>query len=56
MDEIRRLRSFETPTEKRRRKARATAKRGRVRFRFHNDEKYPKEPKGAAPAADAPQA
>ena len=33
-----------------------TAKRGRVRFRFHNDEKYPKEPKGAAPAADAPQA
>jgi len=56
MDEIRRLRSFETPTEKRRRKARATAKRGRVRFRFHNDEKYPKEPKGGTPAADAPQA
>ena len=46
MDEIRRLRSFETPTEKRRRKARATAKRGRIRFRFINEESKHNKPKG----------
>lgn len=34
MDEVRRLRAFETPTEKRQRKARAAAKRGRYKFRF----------------------
>ena len=34
LDEVRRLRAFETPKERTRRKARATAKRGRVRFRF----------------------
>jgi small subunit ribosomal protein S21 len=34
MDEVRRLRAFETPTQKTRRKAKANAKRGRQRFRF----------------------
>ena len=34
LDEVRRLRAHETPKEKLQRKARATAKRGKVRFRF----------------------
>lgn len=34
LEEVRRLRAFETPMEKTRRKARAAAKRGKVRFRF----------------------
>lgn len=34
LDEIRRLRAFETPAERTRRKARAAAKRGRNRQRF----------------------
>lgn len=34
MDEVRRLRAFETPVQKTRRKAKANAKRGRVKFRF----------------------
>ncbi|MEM6911581.1 MAG: 30S ribosomal protein S21 [Verrucomicrobiota bacterium] len=34
LDEMRRRRAFETPTEARRRKARAAAKKGRVRFRL----------------------
>ncbi len=34
LEEIRRLRAFETPIERKRRKARAAAKRGRQRFRF----------------------
>jgi len=34
LEEVRRLRSFETPTQKTRRKARANAKRGRIKFRF----------------------
>ena len=33
LDEVRRLRAFETPLQKTRRKARAAAKRGRVKFR-----------------------
>jgi len=39
LDEVRRLRAFETPVERRRRKARAAAKRGRIKFRFSMDEK-----------------
>jgi small subunit ribosomal protein S21 len=35
MDEVRRLRAFETPTQKTRRKARAAAKKNRVKFRFN---------------------
>lgn len=34
MDEVRRLRAFETPTQKTRRKAKLTAKRAKAKFRF----------------------
>ncbi len=33
-EEIRRLRAFENPVTRTKRKARATAKRGKIRFRF----------------------
>jgi small subunit ribosomal protein S21 len=36
MDEVRRLRAFETPNQKVRRKAKANAKRAKLRFRFNN--------------------
>lgn len=59
MEEIRRLRSHETPTERRRRKARATAKRGKIKFRYVNEEKkaalqakYDAEQAAKAAAAD----
>jgi small subunit ribosomal protein S21 len=40
LEEVRRLRAFETPAERSRRKARSAAKRGRVKFRFSmNDAK-----------------
>src|ERR1700730_3953122 len=35
LEEVRRLRAFETPSQKSRRKAKANAKRGRSRFRFN---------------------
>ncbi|MEA3186566.1 MAG: small subunit ribosomal protein [Chthoniobacter sp.] len=35
MDEVRRLRAFETPTQKTRRKAKATAKRNKMKHRFN---------------------
>ena len=41
IEEMRRRRSFETPVQRTKRKARATAKRGRQRFRFTMEE--PKE-------------
>ena len=34
MEEVRRLRAFETPSQKVRRKAKAAAKRGKMKFRF----------------------
>lgn len=34
MDEVRRLRAFETPNQKTRRKAKANAKRAKMKFRF----------------------
>ncbi len=34
LEEMRRLRSFETPTQRTKRKARAAAKRNRMKFRF----------------------
>ena len=34
MEEVRRLRAFETPTQRAKRKARATAKRNKNRFRW----------------------
>ena len=48
LEEVRRLRSHETPKERTRRKARAAAKRGKIRFRFT----MPKAPAAeGAPAA-----
>ena len=47
LEEVRRLRAHETPKERSRRKARASAKRGKIRFRFT----LPKAPEGAAPTA-----
>ena len=44
LDEMRRLRSFETPTQKAKRKARANAKRNKNRFRFTLND--PKPPRG----------
>jgi small subunit ribosomal protein S21 len=35
MDEVRRLRAFETPTQKSRRKAKANAKRAKMKLRFN---------------------
>jgi small subunit ribosomal protein S21 len=35
LEEVRRLRAFETPSQKTRRKAKANAKRGRTKFRFN---------------------
>lgn len=44
IEEMRRLRAFETPTQKAKRKARATAKRNRGnRFRFTLKDSKPKE-------------
>ena len=34
LEEVRRLRAFETPIQRTRRKAKAAAKRGKIRFRF----------------------
>jgi small subunit ribosomal protein S21 len=34
LEEVRRLRAHETPNQRLKRKARATAKRGKIRFRF----------------------
>ena len=34
LEEVRRLRAHETPKERSRRKARASAQRGKIRFRF----------------------
>lgn len=34
LEEVRRLRAHETPIERTRRKARAAAKRGKIRYRF----------------------
>jgi len=35
LDEVRRLRAFETPTQKARRKAKNNAKRSKMKLRFH---------------------
>jgi small subunit ribosomal protein S21 len=35
LEEVRRLRAFETPSQKHRRKAKANAKRVRTKFRFN---------------------
>ena len=41
LEEVRRLRSHETPKERLKRKARAAAKRGKVRFRFSMNKPAP---------------
>ncbi len=46
LDEVRRLRAFETPKERTRRKARAAAKRGKVRFRFQMNKPQPAAAQG----------
>ena len=47
MDEVRRLRAYETPSQRLKRKAKANAKRGKVKFRFNPN-------LGAPPAAAVP--
>jgi len=47
LEEMRRLRSHETPTERSKRKARATAKRGKIRFRFNANKPATLEPASA---------
>jgi small subunit ribosomal protein S21 len=49
-EEMRRLRSHETPVQRTKRKARAAAKRGKIRFRFTN------KPPVAPESAEAPVA
>jgi small subunit ribosomal protein S21 len=49
-EEVRRLRAHETPKERTKRKARAAAKRGKIRFRFTMP-KAPAEAGAEAPAA-----
>lgn len=62
IDEIRRLRSFENPVQRYRRKQRTAAKKSRMRFRanlqvFRRDNtKKAEEAAAAAPAAEAPAA
>ena len=51
LEEARRLRAFETPIQRTRRKAKNNAKRGKVRFRFN-----PNPPSSAAAASPAPEA
>ena len=57
IEEMRRRRSFETPTQRTKRKARAAAKRGRQRFRFTMEDPNAKEEgageEGAARPADS---
>ena len=36
LEEVRRLRAFETPSQKHHRKSRANAKRARMKFRFNS--------------------
>lgn len=51
IDEMRRLRAFETPTEKNQRKARLAFKRGRYKFRYTPDRSAAEEAAEATPAA-----
>jgi small subunit ribosomal protein S21 len=55
IEEMRRRRSFETPVQRTKRKARAAAKRGRQRFRFTTEDPNAKEggEEGSAPATDS---
>ena len=59
LEEVRRLRAFETPLQRTRRKARANAKRSRNKFRFQLHDKKPENREGGAKeggaAASAPK-
>jgi small subunit ribosomal protein S21 len=47
LEEVRRLRSYETQKEKTKRKARSAAKRGKIRFRFTMNKPADKNGEGA---------
>lgn len=47
LEEVRRLRAHETPVQRTRRKARAAAKRGKIRFRFTMQKPGEKSGEGA---------
>jgi len=47
LEEMRRLRAHETPKERSKRKARATAKRGKIRFRYNANKPATLEPASA---------
>ena len=51
LDEVRRLRAFETPLQRTRRKARAAAKRGRVKFRISLSSKAKESSEGGSSAS-----
>lgn len=53
LEEVRRLRAHETPKERTKRKARATAKRGKIRFRFSMHKPGEKPAEAAAATAVA---
>ncbi len=54
MEEVRRLRAFETPTQKTKRKAKANAKRGKVKFRFNPNLNKDKDANATTAGATAP--
>jgi small subunit ribosomal protein S21 len=51
LEEMRRRRAFETPTQRRQRKLRTASKRNKVRWRFTHPEKDAKKAEEAAAAA-----
>jgi small subunit ribosomal protein S21 len=53
LEEVRRLRAHETPKEKTKRKARAAAKRGKIRFRFQSNKPQAGEKAGESSTAAA---
>ena len=56
MDEVRRLRAFETPAQRQKRKARNNAKKGKVRHRFSLGPSAAQKAEAAAAAAQAENA
>jgi small subunit ribosomal protein S21 len=51
LEEMRRRRAFETPTQRRQRKLRTASKRNKIRWRFSNPEKSEKSEKSEESAA-----
>lgn len=52
LEEVRRLRAHETPKERTKRKAKANAKRGKIRFRFTMNKPGEKPAEGATAAIE----